>query len=273
MQDKFQRILLATEHTEFDTGAERVALALAARCHLPLRVVRPLVSNPEYEALAPAIADKAAREAAKGMDALRAQAQGQGVDATVRVRSGEEPWREIVDEAEQCQADLLVTRRRGKRSWFARLLVGEMVAKVAGHAPCPVLMVPRAASMWTGGVVAAVDGSPISARVAQIGAMVAAQCGVKLTIVCVARDEGGDARVRAQTTIDQALDAAAQITGVPMDSRLLVGAAHEGVLGAADPQGLIVIGRHGETALHTAALGGTVHKVIGLALGPVLVVK
>ena len=49
----FTRLLLATEHTEFDVGAERVALALARRHGLPLAAVLPIVSNVEYESVAP----------------------------------------------------------------------------------------------------------------------------------------------------------------------------------------------------------------------------
>ena len=47
MAQFFARLLLATEHTEFDTGAETLALALAQRCLLPLTMVLPLLSNPE----------------------------------------------------------------------------------------------------------------------------------------------------------------------------------------------------------------------------------
>ena len=45
--------------------------------------------------------------------ALRADAARAGVDLEVRVRRGEEPWREIVAEAKERNADLLVIRRRG----------------------------------------------------------------------------------------------------------------------------------------------------------------
>ena len=53
MAHLFNRLLLATEHSEFDAGSEAMAFALAQRCQLPLATVVPLVSNPEYEALAP----------------------------------------------------------------------------------------------------------------------------------------------------------------------------------------------------------------------------
>ncbi|MDO8250403.1 MAG: universal stress protein, partial [Rhodoferax sp.] len=148
MASLFTRLLLATEHSEFDTGAENMAFALAKRCQLPLAAVLPLVSNPEYEALAPQIAARAEGEAAVKIAQLRAQAQDEGVAIELRVRRGEEPYREIVEEAREQASDLIIIRRRGKRSFLANLLVGEMVSKVVAHAPCHVLIVPREARMW-----------------------------------------------------------------------------------------------------------------------------
>ena len=54
----YARILLATEHTEFDSGAERVAFDLALRWGAPLAAVEPLVTNAEYEAVAPELAER-----------------------------------------------------------------------------------------------------------------------------------------------------------------------------------------------------------------------
>src|SRR5512140_3672238 len=91
MNYPFNRILLATEHTEFDAGAERIAFAMAKRCGVPLRVVVPIVSNPEYEAEMPQLALRYDREAAKKIEALRNDAQAAGVQLDVQVRRGPEP--------------------------------------------------------------------------------------------------------------------------------------------------------------------------------------
>ena len=48
MPAPFARLLLATEHTEFDRGSETLALALARQAGLPLAVVLPVLSNPEF---------------------------------------------------------------------------------------------------------------------------------------------------------------------------------------------------------------------------------
>ena len=274
MPQPFQRLLLATEHTEFDVGAERIAIAIAKQCDLPLGVVRPVVSNPEFEALAPAAAAEVAQAAAAAMDALRAQAHTAGVRIEGRVRSGEEPWREIVEEARARNTDLLITRRRGKSGWLARLMVGTMVSQVVKHAPCSVLMVPRAASMWRGGVLAAVDGSAMTERVACTAAAIAAKCGAPLTVISVAFDASQAARVAAQAAITRACDAVkADAMAMPAGRIEVGGTAHDCILKAADPEGLIVIGRHGHTALAASAFGGVVHKVVGHAAGPVLVVR
>ncbi|MCE7876700.1 MAG: hypothetical protein DYH14_05075, partial [Betaproteobacteria bacterium PRO3] len=139
------RPLLATEHTEFDAGAERIALDLARARGVSLAVVVPIVSNSELEAIAPGLVAR-------------------------RVRRGEEPWREIVAEAKARDADLIVIRRRGKVSFLANLLVGGMVGKVGTSAPCDVLMVPRAASLWRTRVLAGVDGTRAGAAVARAAA-------------------------------------------------------------------------------------------------------
>ena len=91
MAQLFTRLLLATEGSEFDAGAERMAFALAQRCQLPLATVLPLVSNPEYEALAPQLAARAEQEAAVKIAALLAQANAAQVTVELRVRRGEEP--------------------------------------------------------------------------------------------------------------------------------------------------------------------------------------
>jgi nucleotide-binding universal stress UspA family protein len=186
MSHPFERVLLATEHTEFDAGAERLALDLAKRCGLPLSVVLPVVSNPEYEIIAPQLAERGEQEAAAKIRMLRQTAEAEGVKIDVVARRGEEPYHEIVREASERQSDLVIIRRRGKRSFLSNLLIGEMVSKVVGHAPCSVLFVPRAARMWSRGILAAVDASPNARNVAHFAGKIAAQCELPLTLVSVA---------------------------------------------------------------------------------------
>jgi nucleotide-binding universal stress UspA family protein len=155
------KLLLATEHSEFDAGAERLAFALAACARGALSAVLPLVTNPEFEVSAPALADKADADVAARREHLVAAAAAVGVVLDVVVRRGAEPHLAILAEAREQSADLLVIRRRGKRGLLARLLVGEMVSKVLAHAPCDVLVTPRSAAPWQRGVVVAVAGPEV----------------------------------------------------------------------------------------------------------------
>ncbi|EHR72117.1 universal stress protein UspA-like protein [Burkholderiales bacterium JOSHI_001] len=272
MAHPFNRLLLATEHSEYDDGAERVALAMAARCGLPLAVVLPLTSNPEFESVAPQLAAQAEAQAAVHLQALQAAARVAGVTLQSRVRRGPEPDQEIVAEARDGGSDLIVTRRRGKRGFFARLLVGEMVSRVVAHAPCSVLLVPRAGAMWSRAVLLALDPQ---AEAAQRGLQtdtavaVAAECGLPLQVVAVA--EVDEAAARA--AVDAAL-AVARARDLPCQGSVRRGKVHEQIVAAADAAqaDLIVMGRHSAALGGRAFLGGTAQKVIGLAERPVLVV-
>ena len=271
MNHPFEHILLATEHTEFDAGAERLAFEMVKRCDMPLSAVLPVVSNPEYEIIAPQLAEHAELEAAAKIHMLDDAARAAGIELEINARRGEEPYREIVAEARERGSDLIVTRRRGKRSFLSDLLIGEMVSKVVREAPCSVLFVPRAAQMWSHGILAGVDNSSSAELVALAAARIAAQCGVSLTLVSVVSHDADSAR--AARTLEQAKGVAAAV-GVQAQSRILHGKSFEQILAASDELAadLIIVGRHGESHVLRAPFGGTTHKVVGLAEIPVLVV-
>jgi nucleotide-binding universal stress UspA family protein len=266
----FHRLLLATEHSEYDVGAEALAFALARRCALPLAVVLPVVSNPEYDAVAPQAAARADAVAAAHRQELQATGMEQGVAFEISVRHGPEPFEEIVSEARERATDLIVIRRRGRRGLLANLLVGEMVSKVVAHAPCSVLVTPREAGLWTRRVMVGVD--PLEPEGGSLvrAAAIADECGLPLHVVCVAASEFN----RAQA--EQALGAAiAQVvrSPAPVAGEVRVGRAHQELMSAARERGadLLVVARHGGASLGRAWIGGTAQKVVGLAECPVLV--
>jgi nucleotide-binding universal stress UspA family protein len=186
-------------------------------------------------------------------------------------RRGEEPYLEIVQEARGRKSDLIVTRRRGKRSFLSNLLIGEMVSKVVAHAPCSVLFAPRAAKMWSHGILAAVDASISAAPVASAAAKIAKQCALPLTIISVASHEA--LRAAAQDTLAHAL-AVASAAGTQATGRVLAGKPFEQILASAKlpDADLIVVGRHGESNLIRTPFGSTTQKVVGLSEIAVLVV-
>lgn len=271
MAHAFSRLLLATEHSEHDAGAEALAFALARRCGLPLAAVLPIVSNPEYEALAPQLAAHAEGLAGQRLRALLEDAQRAGVALAVQARRGPEPWVEIVEEARRGDSDLIVIRRRGRRGLLANLLVGEMVRNVVAHAPCSVLVVPRAARMWERRVLVSLDPSSPDMTPVSTAAAIAAECALPLTVLAVT-GPAADAMQHAERALQQAWSAARGF-GITVDALARVGRPHEQVVAGATQLGadLLVIGRHGTDTLARAWLGGVAQKVIGLAEQPVLV--
>ena len=275
MISSFARILLATQHTEFDTGAERVAFELANACAIPLLGVLPMVSNVEYEAVAPELAAQGEEEAFAKVTQLRATAKAAGVDLDIRVRRGEEPSHEIIAEAQRCGADLIVARRRGKRGFLAQLMVGEMVGKVATLAPCSVLLVPRAGRLWSRRVLAGVDASPAAQRAAETAANLAVRSDLPLLIASAAAHDTDADRAHAEGAIATAVGIAERV-GARVERRLVTGRPDEAIAALAVETGadLIVVGRAGEGGrLQRLLLGGTAHRIVGLATCPVLVVK
>lgn len=271
----FTRLLLATEHTEFDVGAERVAFELAQQRAVPLAAVLPFVSNVEYETVAPEAVARAEKDVFARITQLQGVAQAAGVAFDIRVRRGEEPYREIIAEAQASGADLIIARRRGKRGIFANLLVGEMVGKVATHAPCSVLLVPRAGHLWTRRVLAAVDGTRSAAAVAETAARAAVETGLPLLVVSVAAHDTPEQRAAADAAVADAISKARSV-GAAAEGRVVVGRTAESVAMVAAESGadLLVVGRGGSGGHgHRFGLGGNAHRIIGLAECPVLIVK
>jgi nucleotide-binding universal stress UspA family protein len=270
MGGTFSRLLLATEHGEFDTGAETLAFALARARRVPLAGVLPMVSNPEFEAVAPQLAAKADAEAAARRRSLEARAKAEGVDFDLQVRRGSEPYVDIVDEARRRAADLIVIRRRGKRGFLANLLVGEMVSKVVAHAPCSVLIVPRGARMWSRRVLVGIDPQASDDTLLACAVSLACDCVLPLHVLCVAANDA--ARAAAARTLAVALRRARQL-GATVDGEVRVGRAYQELIQGAQAcaADLLVVNRHRGDALDRAWIGGVAQKVIGLTECPVLV--
>lgn len=275
MEYPYQRILLATQGMEFDAGAERVALDMAAAGRSRLIAVVPLFSNPVYESFAPEQEEASEADAAATLEWLRRAAQDKGIEYAAMARRGEEPYREIVDAAREHQADLIVLRRRGKRSFLANLLLGEMVHAVTSHAPCDVLIVPRGMQLWSHGIVLATDGSSHSDRATAVAAALAVCHGLPLTILSVAERARGQDGEATKANV-AAATAAARAMGAGAAGRVVdVGRPYEAILEATTDAGadLIVVGRRGLGRLAHLLLGSTSQQVASRARCPVMIVQ
>ncbi len=258
-----RRLLLVTQWTDFDAGAERAAIALARRLRLPLAIVVPLLSNPEYEVVAHELVAGAEASAAKAIAGFTARAQSAGVSIDIRVRRGDELWREVTEEARAMQADLIAIRRRGHRSFLGKLRVGEMVRQIAAHAHCPLMMVPRMAAAPSKGLLAVIEADSAIDPEMRAACTLAGALGLPLGVAIVLAE--GQPPERGVALLRRAQAAAGQAglkVGGSVRSGRLADAVDEGL--RASGADLLVVsnppgpGGHGK-------LGATVETVVSQA--------
>ena len=124
-------------------------------------------------------------------------------------------------------------------------------------------------------MLAAVDGTWTAARVAEVAAKAAVEAGLPLLVVSASAHDTPDQRAAADAAISRAMSVA-RSEGAAVEGRTVVGRPAEAIAAVAAESGadLLVAGRGGPDAHgHRLRLGGNVHRIIGLAACPVLVVK
>jgi nucleotide-binding universal stress UspA family protein len=275
MSNNLKHILFATDGSEFSAGAQRVAIDLAKRCEARLTVMTIVLSTQDLEGVGThGLRAQMEREAQSRLDAVVAAAGAVGVSCDTQLVYGEEPHQEIVNTAEDLKPDLVVLGRRGKRG-LARLMVGHATAHVAGHAPCNVLMVPRAGQLWSQRIVLATDGSAHSAAAAETARAVASQCQMPVTVVsATTRSHSAERKAEARTAVDRVI-AALKAAGVACEGVVAEGRPDEVVIetAAGGKADLIVVGSHGRTGLSRLILGSISERIMGQAQCPVLVAR
>lgn len=271
---RFERILFATDGSEFSEGAQRVAIAMASKAGVPLRVMTAVIASPEFDGLGGDGLDRMEADAAERLDKVEAAATAVGVTCVKVVRYGDDPYQEIVRESDEANVDLIVCGRRGKRG-LARLMLGDATVKVIGNAKCSVMVVPKAAEMWHNRVLLATDGSRSGDAAAVAASRISQCCAAPVTVVSV-RVPGHSAERQAEAdAIVERVVRLLKDQGVEADGLVGSGSAPDVIANAARDRGadLIVMGSHGRTGLGRLLLGSNSERVIGQASCPVMVVK
>jgi len=285
-----ERLLLATDSSPFSEGAIREAIRLAKRCSSKLTAISVIETNPEYETIAPQLLEKAEKTARGHLESVKAQAKKEGVDITTNILEGEDSYNFISDEAVKNKISMIIMGRRGKTG-LKRLVIGSTTARVIGHAPCNVLVVPRAAKVEFKNILVATDGSKYSAAAASEAIGLAKRNKSKLTVISVvpselmtptdiefsmpqreliAEKEMHEAEKNAKTVKD-----AAQKEEVAVQAFVMSGKPSDAIIETAREKGadLIILGSHGKTGIERLLMGSVAERVIVLAACAVLVVK
>lgn len=272
---RLKHILVATDGSEFSESATGLAIEVAKRFDAKLTVMTMMLLGSDLEIVgAHAMRTAQEKEAQARLDKVAAVAAAAGVKCATLIRQGEEPYEEIVDTAEEIEADLIVMGRRGQRG-LARMMVGDATAKVVGYAHCPVLIAPRGARMWQAHIVLATDGSAHSEAAAASALHIAERCKLPLTVVSATMASHNDSRkAEARGAADKVAALATQ-RGVASEALVAEGRPDDVVVNtaAARSADLIVVGSHGRTGLAKILLGSISERIIGAANCPVLVAK
>ncbi len=272
---RLQHVLVATDGSEFSVGAEQVAVAMCVKGGARMTAMTAVIGAGDLDGTV--AADVQAELEAKAtavVDAVQAQAMRSGVECDKVVRFGDDPYEEILAESEHLNADIIVVGRRGKRG-LARLMLGDATLKVIGNAKCSVMVVPKAAGMWTKRVLLATDGSRSADAAAVLAARISHCCGTPITVLSVEVPSHAPQRqAEAWPTVKRVAEFLAN-EGATVDAVVERGEPHHVIIDTARAKGadLIVMGSHGRTGLGRILLGSNSERVIGQATCPVLVVK
>jgi len=247
-------------------------------------------SNPEFGAMAPALLEKREKEARAHLDALKARAKQEGVTCETVTHEGEDSYKYIVDEAIKQKSTMIVMGRRGRKG-FRRMVMGSTTSWTIGHAPCSVLVVPRAAQVEFKSILVATDGSKYSTAAASEAIGIAKRNNAKLTVIAVVpadiamptdidfaalqREKLADQEMQAAEKNAKAVKNAAQKEGIEAQAFVMSGKPADAIMEIAKDKSadLIVVGSHGRTGLDRLLMGSVAERVIVMSSCAALVVK
>jgi nucleotide-binding universal stress UspA family protein len=268
---KLDRLLLATDRSSFSEGAVRETMNFAKRCSSWVYVMSVMETNPEYETIGANIFEKEEKEALEYLETVKTRAIQEGISCHTILRQGKEPHQLITDEAVEKKVDMIIIGRRG-RGGLMKVLMGSVAAKVIGHAPCKVLVVPRAARIECTNILVATDGSAHSIAAAAEAIGIAKRCGSNILAVSTvhAEDELEEAKKNVGTVVEMA-----QKEGIPVEALTPAGRSHDVIIETAGGRGvdLIVMGTYGKSGLKKFLMGSSTEKVIGQTNCAILVVR
>jgi len=287
---KLENVLLSTDGSEFSEGAVREAIKLSKICSSKLFVMSVIETNPEFAAIAPQIIEKEEKGTRDRLENVKAMAAKEGVECEIIARHAESPFQAIIEEAEKNRINMIVMGRHG-RTGLRRLLMGSVTAKVIGHSPCNVLVVPKAAEISYQKLLVATDGSKYSMAATSEAIGIAKRSGAELLVISVVPSETASPFDIVHTEMQHEMIAQkefhegeknvndllviAKQEGVKVEGLIIEGRPYEAIVEHAQEKGvdLIVMGSHGKTGMERLLMGSVAERVVGNAACAVLIVK
>jgi nucleotide-binding universal stress UspA family protein len=268
----WDQLMACTDGSAEGQNAVAVTLELARVCGSQVSAVQVLEVPAQFQAVAPDLRGTLEKEVQQNIEAIKAAAARLGVPLKAVVIRGQTPHAAIVATAEEIRPDLVVMGRCGK-SALARIVMGNVTARVIGLSPVNVLVVPRGAALAFQRLLVASDGSPYSEAAWELALAMAKQAKSQLIGVAVAPEEKDirEARAIIQQMCTAANRARVPLQGVtPRGVGAATGIVQQAIQNEVD---LIIMGSYGRTGLKKLLMGSVTEKVISRSPCPILAVK
>ena len=269
---KMEKLLLASDRSEFSEGAIREAIKLAKTCSSKLYIIS-VAETPDIRAYNYPLAafEKLEILTKQHLESLKEMAEKEGLVCEIIERRGPEAYRYIVDEAAKNNVEMIIMGRRG-RTGITRVMMGSVTANVIGDAPCKVLVVPRFARISLQKILVPTDGSIFSDLASREAISIAKRVRGSLIVLSVAKKDENLPVAEASVGMVKEI---AEKEGIKVEALTLLGNPHEVIVYTAENKsvGLIVIGSHGRSGIERLLMGSVTERLIGHAGCPVLVVK
>ncbi|HYR02215.1 MAG TPA: universal stress protein [Syntrophobacteria bacterium] len=137
----WRELLLATDGSNYSERAAERAVDIARSYGGHLSIVAATDLACELYAESPEVGEDLIEKARGTVEEGRKRADSSGVAVECHVREGL-AYKAIIDLAKEKKIEAIIMGSHG-RTGLRRLLMGSVVEKVIGHAPCPVLVVKR----------------------------------------------------------------------------------------------------------------------------------
>jgi len=268
---KLEKILLSTDGTEHSEGAIREVIKFSSKCSSKIYAAMTLGTNPEYETIGSNYFQMEVDEAIRHLESIKTRAEEEGLTCETIFHESMPIAQTIVEDAAAKDVDIIAIGRHGYQG-LAKLLMGEVAAKVISDAPCKVLVVPKAAHIGYKNILVATDGSSHAVAAVNEAINIAKKTGSHLIALSAIRDESE--RDEAEN-LTNAVAEMAQNEGLTAEALTPLGKPSNVIVETAGGMGvdLIVMGTYGKTGLKKLLMGSSTEKVIGSAGCAVLVVK
>jgi SulP family sulfate permease len=255
-----QRLLLATDGSEFSHAPEEIAIALARSFGVTLDIVTS-VESPDDDELAHVRLAQAERKALVA-----------GVDSETQIRHGKLPVEQIVAAAKAADSNLLVIGRRPPRGGVKEKLLGDVAQQIIVGSPCHVLVANWQAKPWQRRILMASDGSQISVAVAETAAQIAKASRLPVTVLVAAPTPAE--RARAEEDLAEKLGLL-RVEGIACTGIVVEKEPEQAIIDTAreSDADLVVIGNDQKKGLTRKISGQLTDRVVGGLDCAVLVVK